>query len=88
MSSSILTSYRRSGHSADVKMHLRIGDRTFVVGQLGPDFLILEPPFDHPATDGVLFFSIDGHERLRTIHLPDGISASSSRVAIRLADPK
>jgi hypothetical protein len=85
MSLSILASYNRSGHSADVKIHLRIGNEIFSVGQLGPDFLILDRPIDHAPADAVLFLSIDGKERLRAVRLPEGISAASPRVIIAKA---
>jgi hypothetical protein len=82
MSSPILASYSYTGHSADVKMHLVLNGRSLSVSQLGPDFLILEIPLDHPPATAVLFFSIDGNERTREVRLPEGISAGSRRVAI------
>jgi hypothetical protein len=82
MSSSILASYQRTGHSADVKMHLVLDGKTISIGQMGPDFLILDSPIDHPPANAVLFFSIDGNESQREIHLPEGISAKSPRVPI------
>lgn len=82
MSSSILASYNRAGHYADVKMHLSVADHTLSVRQLGPDYLLLEFPIDHPPTMGTLFFSIDGNARERQIQLPEGISARSRGVVI------
>ena len=82
MSSSILTSAGHTGHSADVKMHLRLDGQTLSVGQLGPDFLILDTAIDHPPASGRLFFAVDGNEGDLEIHLPQGISAGSRRVAI------
>ena len=63
-------------------MHIEIGGNTLSVAQLGPDFLILETSVEHPPADAILFFSIDGNERRRSIRLPDGISARNRRVAI------
>ena len=63
-------------------MHLVLDGQPFSISQLGPDFLILEVPVDHPPATAVLFFSIDGHERAREVRLPEGISAGSRRVAI------
>jgi hypothetical protein len=36
------------GHSADVRMHLTVNGQVLSIGQLGPDFLILRDPTDHP----------------------------------------
>lgn len=66
-------------------MHLVIGGETHSIGQLGPDFLLLDKPFDHPPTDALLFFSIDGKARERQVRLPEGISAGSQRVVIAKA---
>ena len=85
MSSSILASYNYAGHSADVKMHLVLDDKTLSIGQLGPDFLILDAPIDHPPTNAILFFSIDGKESERHVRLPKGISTESPRVVIAKA---
>jgi hypothetical protein len=85
MSSSILASYKQKGHSAEVKMHLIVGDRMLSVGQLGPDFLLLDEPVDHPPGTATLFFSVDGEPRERQVYLPEGISAAQQRVLIASA---
>ncbi|HEX5176735.1 MAG TPA: hypothetical protein VFV83_06900 [Chthoniobacteraceae bacterium] len=82
MSSSIATSYGQVGHSAEVKMRLELGDASLSVAQLGPDFLILRNPVEQAAADAVLFFSVDGNERRREIHLPEGISPGRPRTPI------
>lgn len=63
-------------------MHLVLDGRILSIGQLGPDFLILDTPIDHPPATGTLFFSIDGNERERQVRLPEGITAGSRRVSI------
>jgi hypothetical protein len=63
-------------------MHLRLDGPTLSVGQLGPDFLILDTAIDHPPASGRLFFAVDGDEREWDIHLLEGISAGSRRVVI------
>jgi hypothetical protein len=82
MSSSIATSYGRVGHSAEVKMRLELGDSTFPVAQLGPDFLILRTLVEQAPADAVLFYSVDGKERRRDIRLPEGISPTRPRTPI------
>ncbi len=66
-------------------MHLSLDGRTLSVVQLGPDFLFLDAPINHPPTNGILFFAIDGHEQEREVWLPEGISAASPRVVIAKA---
>lgn len=66
-------------------MHIEIGGRTLSVAQLGPDFLILETSVEHPPADAILFFSIDGNERRRSIRLPNGISPETKRTLIAKA---
>ncbi len=66
-------------------MHLVLNGQTLSIGQLGPDFLILDTPINHPPTTAILFFSIDGNERERKVSLPEGISAASERVVIAKA---
>ncbi len=82
MSSSILVSAAHTGSSADVRMHLLVDGRTLSVGQLGPDFIILDTAIDHPPAIGRLFFAIDGEVREWDVRLPEGISAGSRRVVI------
>ena len=82
MSSSILTSIGHTGHSADVKMRLQIGTSSFPVGQLGPGFLLLKKPVDHPPTKATMFLSVDDDERQWDVYLPDGISAGTRHVVI------
>jgi hypothetical protein len=63
-------------------MHLVIGDHTLSVRQIGPDFLILETPIEHPPAMATLLVPIDGNMRERQVQLPAGVSARSRRVVI------
>jgi hypothetical protein len=71
-----------SSHSAIVRMELRLNGHVLPIAQLGPDFLILQHPVDHPAAEGEIFLSIDGRERRWVVRLQDGISAAGERVPI------
>lgn len=71
------------GHSAQVKIELLIDAGSVPVSQLGPDFLLLDEPFDHPSGNAGLVLQVDQIERRWDICLPNGISASSNRVCIR-----
>jgi hypothetical protein len=63
-------------------MHLLVDGKTLSIGHLGPDFLLLDAPIDHPPTTAHLFFAVDGNDRERPVFLPEGIAASSRRVVI------
>jgi hypothetical protein len=69
-------------YSADVRMHLTLGGHVLSIGQLGPDFIILREPTDHPPTDAEIAVSIDARERRWNVHLPDGISAAKPKTRI------
>lgn len=63
-------------------MHLVAGDHRLAVAQAGPDFLILESPAELPPTRAELVVEIDGHEKRRSIYLPEGIRSKASRTRI------
>jgi hypothetical protein len=70
------------GYSADVRIRLSVNGHNFTIGQLGPDFIILKEPIDHPPAEAHLFLSIDGRARQWTIQLPDGINAEQPETRI------
>jgi len=67
------------GYSADVRMQLNVNGFVLPIGQLGPDFIILRNPTDHPPTEAEIVMSIDGEERRWHVHLPEGISPERPR---------
>ncbi|HEV7402400.1 MAG TPA: hypothetical protein VGO11_05720 [Chthoniobacteraceae bacterium] len=75
----------QSRHSAEVKMHLRVGDLVLSIGQMGPDFLLLQKPVACPPCHARIWLSIDGREREWDVHLPNGIHEASRRVEIAAA---
>jgi hypothetical protein len=79
-------SSRTGAHSADVRMELRLAGRVLSIAQLGPDFLILKSPTDHPPAEAEIAMSIDGHEDCWRVHLVDGIAASQRETRIRACD--
>jgi len=66
-------------------MHLTINGKRLSVGQMGPDFLIMDAAEEYAPTVALLYLSVDGHEREWTVFLPEGISAGSRRVVIAKA---
>jgi hypothetical protein len=70
------------GHSAVVKINLLFNGHSMPVAQLGPDFLLLDAPVDHPPGPASIVLRVDQNERCWEVSLPHGISAGSKRVAI------
>ena len=77
-----MTSSSQGGHSAQVKMRLLINGSSFAVAQMGPDFLLVDAPINHPPGNASLILQVDQSERRWDVHLPEGISATSNRVTI------
>ena len=70
------------GHSADVSISLLFRGHSIPVAQLGPGFLLLDAPSDHPPGPASIVLRVDQSERRWDVRLPNGISAASKRVAI------
>jgi len=49
---------------------------------LGPGFLLLDEPADHPPGPASIVLRVDKSEERWNVRLPDGISAGCKRVAI------
>jgi len=77
-----MTSSSQGGHSAQVKMRLLVNGSSVAVAQMGPDFLLVDAPISHPPGKASLVLQVDQSERRWDVHLPEGISAASKRVAI------
>ena len=71
------------GHSSRVEMRLVLLGAALRVAQLGPDYLLLEQPIDHPPTEAEFLFSVDAAQRQWRVSLPEGISKCSKRVAMQ-----
>jgi hypothetical protein len=65
-------------------MALCANGHLFSIGQLGPDFLMLDDPVDHPPGQAEITMSIDGRTRRWSVYLPDGIAAGKPET--RIAD--
>ncbi len=70
------------GHSADVRISLMFRGQSIPVAQLGPGFVLLDTPADHPPGPASIVLRVDHSERRWDVRLPNGISATSKRVAI------
>ena len=63
-------------------MSLRVNGHIHSIGQLGPDFLILDDPAEHPPVEAEIVMSIDGREKRWTVYLLNGIQVGRARTAI------
>jgi hypothetical protein len=77
-----MDSSSHGGHSADVRINLILNGHSIPVAQLGPDFLLLDAPNDHPPGQASIVLRVDHSEDRWNVHLPNGISADTKRVAI------
>jgi hypothetical protein len=78
----MIASSSQGGHSAQVKMRLLVNGSSIPVVQMGPDFLLVDAPINHPPGNASLVLQVDHSERRWYVHLPDGISAASRRITI------
>jgi len=69
-------------HSAKVRIQLAVNGIVFNVAQLGPDFIVIRDPADHPRSIAELTMSIDGSLRHWPVDLVDGINMSQRKTRI------
>ena len=69
-------------YSADVRMHLTLNGHVLTIAQLGPDFLILDGPVNHPPAQAEVTVSIDGDETRWPVYLTDGITSEQGKTPI------
>jgi hypothetical protein len=67
-------------------MRLFVNGSVLPVAQMGPDFLIVESPIDHPPTDATIELRVDTNERRWKVRLPNGLSKSSRTVTLAKCD--
>jgi hypothetical protein len=63
-------------------MQLVVDGASLPIAQMGPDFLLLDEPIDHPPCEATILFCVDDSERRWPVRLPDGLASASERVAI------
>ncbi len=63
-------------------MQLLVNGATLSIGQMGPDFLLLDNPIDHPPAEATIVLSVDGRERRWPVRLPEGLAVGRQRVVI------
>jgi hypothetical protein len=73
---------KREGHSAIVRMELSCDGHVLRIAQLGPDFLMLKEPFDHPPAVAEITLQIDDSVSRWSVQLTEGISSSRPKTRI------
>ena len=67
-------------------MRLLVNGSSIAVAQMGPDFLLVDAPINHPPDSASLILQVDQSERRWNVRLPDGISVNSTRVVIAASE--
>jgi hypothetical protein len=70
------------GYSAQVYMELRLNGHVLPIAQMGPDFLEIKDPFDHPPADAEIYLRIDDSESSWRVHLDEGISPQRRKTRV------
>jgi hypothetical protein len=70
------------GHSALVRMELRLNGHVLPIAQMAPGFLVLRQPFDHPPADAEVYLRIDDSESHWRVHLVEGISTERRKTKV------
>jgi hypothetical protein len=63
-------------------MRLLLNGVTFRISQMGPDFVFVEAPSDHPPGRAVIEFQVDDSHRRWEVTLPHGMKAGEERVEL------
>jgi hypothetical protein len=60
-------------------MQLLVSGGAVAVAQMGPDFLLVDAPINHPPGNASLLLQVDQSERCWDVNLPEGILRRQSR---------
>ncbi len=63
-------------------MRLLVNGTSNTITHMGPDFLIVKSPVEHPPGDATIVLQVDQNERRWTVHLPNGLQPGHMRVLI------
>jgi hypothetical protein len=69
-------------HSAKVEMQLIINGKSIGITHMGPDFLLVESPTEHPPGEATIVLQVDQSERRWTVCLPNGFHPGQKRIQI------
>jgi hypothetical protein len=63
-------------------MELSVNGWVLPIAQLGPDFLVLTNPIEHPPVEAEIAMWIDDHADRWRVRLPNGIQPAQRKTAI------
>jgi hypothetical protein len=63
-------------------MELHVNGHIMSIGQLGPDFIMLEDPTDHAPGAAEIAMSVDGQISRWSVYLVDGIASGQDKTRI------
>ena len=66
-------------------MRLLLNGTSFRIAQMGPDFLFVESPGDHPPARATIEMQVDDSQRTWEVNLPQGMKAGNGRVLLGIA---
>jgi hypothetical protein len=69
-----------TGYSAEVRLHLVVGDDSLELASIGPMEISLREPTELPPGPAEVVMHVDSFERRWQVYLPDGISRNSRYV--------
>ncbi len=73
---------KTQGHSAQVRMELRVNGHVLRIAQMGRDFLMLKNPIDHPPAEAEIYLRIDESESRWRVRLVEGISPENRKTKV------
>lgn len=76
------TTRSTNDRSVDVRMQQLLNGHVLQIAQLGPRFLMLDHPIEHPPADAKILMSVGGKEERRCVRLPNGISTTAPATAV------
>ena len=82
----MIAEHNNGAHSAQVEMLLLVNGDSIGITHMGPDYLLIESPADHPPGEASIMLKVDDRENRWKVMLPDGISRASNRVALALSE--
>ena len=67
-------------------MRLIINGTGIGITHMGPDFILVETPADHPPCEAFIQLIVDKSETRWKVKLPDGMTSAAKRVALALTE--
>ena len=79
---------KKYGHSTKVQIQLFVNGQVLPVAQLGPDFLVLREPTNHPPAKAEIAMWVDGRESRWPVRLVNGIAIGQRKTPIARSESR